>query len=126
MPREIKFRGKRVANSDWLCGFYLSYMDYEKHFIVTTPCHHGYLLINTFEVDPATVGQLVRKGSESRFDIYAGDILKDDWGYKYVIEWDEQDTVYRARDIITGELDTLHGKWAIGTEHDNPELLEVE
>lgn len=138
--REIEFRGKRLDNGEWVRGYYC------KH-IKRQVCPMGdelkpediaHLIINDgfadwnmprslqgYDVDPGTVGQLVRKGSETRFDIYAGDILQDDWGYKYVIEWDNEDTIYRARSIITGELETLHGKWAIGTEHDNPELLEV-
>lgn len=123
MNREILFRGKRIDNGEWVYGYYRKYRD--RHQIGRNIADEDFCF-EWFDVDPSTVGHLVRQGSEPRFDLYEGDILTDDWGYKYVIEWDNDDTVYRARDIITGELETLHGKWAIGTEYDDPELLGVE
>lgn len=123
MNKEISFRGKRIDNGEWVYGYYRQYRD--RHQIGHNVADGDFYYFKWFDVDPSTVGQLVRKGSEPRFDLYEGDILTDDWGYRYVIEWDNDDTVYRAKDVITAELETLHGKWAIGTEYDNPELLQA-
>ena len=148
---EILFRGKPDIDQEWLEEMELTLDEYMENLVSANykdgfvygqvvysgkqPYIVGEVVESTDEwitleywipVKPETVGQLIRKGSESRFDIYTGDILQDDWGYKYAIEWDEQYTVYWARSIITGELKALRGKWAIGTEYDNPELLEVD
>ena len=72
MNREIRFRGKRVDNGEWVHGCYL-HTDYhdsrdyvETHQIVIDNGH-------TFDVDPETVGQYIGFDDLMGTEIYEDD-----------------------------------------------------
>ena len=65
--REIKFRGKRLDNGEWIEGDLLRMNDH--WFIFPDPAPEG---IDKYEVDPATVGQYTGLKDEHGKEIYEG------------------------------------------------------
>lgn len=71
--REIKFRGKRIDNGEWIYGYYVK--QDTKHFILidTSVIHHT-PSYESYEVDPKTVGQYT---NAEQYDLkfYDGDVV---------------------------------------------------
>ena len=65
---EIKFRGKRVDNGEWVEGYYVG--DYDGKHYITQPLKDSHRLI---QVNPATVGQGVEINGKWYFE---GDIVR--------------------------------------------------
>jgi uncharacterized phage protein (TIGR01671 family) len=68
--REIKFRGKRIDNGEWVYGNYVN--DNQGHFI-TVPLKIAHHLV---AVNPDTVGQFVGLHDMMGEEIYEGDIVR--------------------------------------------------
>lgn len=72
MNREIKFRGKRVDNGEWVYG---SFVKATEHSAIVNYEQQGISWHPIFkEVVPETVGQLVRSFGDK--ELYEGDILE--------------------------------------------------
>ena len=144
--REIKFRGKRLSNGEWVYG------GFHKHQKIT-PCpvifdgppppeiEYDYLIIqsgfsdwnmdrpiNAITVDPETIGQFTGLRDENGQEIFEGDIVRDiDTSKVFEI-------MYRGHMFLRYERKpmymfyTLDGDCleVIGNIHDNPDLLEEE
>lgn len=130
-PREILFRGKRIASDEWVEGSLLDYGDGD--FDICVPCvEEGGLY--KYCVRPETVGQYTGKKDFNKKRIFEGDILRfydDDGNYCHItVFWDETQTQWATRQTDRGTVDKLENFDAersevVGNIHDNPELLEA-
>lgn len=139
--REIKFRGKRLDNGEWIYGGLLQSNKYE------LPCKCAYMpsptltgesfwkVLLDYEVDPATVGQYTGLTDKNGKEIYEGDIVTE---IDIVIAQNRRryQVVFETGATRIGGLilaryynndDRLAKRYVvevIGNIHDNPELLK--
>ena len=140
--REVKFRGKRLDNGEWVYGYYVFDAAQNIHQICTNhkgSCNASYdYLHEVYLVDPSTVGQFTGLRIENDVDVYEGDILRSE-----VVEGGEC-LLFRVFWLYDGwcaeENYDFQGnkekRWVplafcvergsvIGNIHDNPDLMEV-
>lgn len=118
--REIKFRGKRIDNGEWIEGYFYHEEFYGE--IITLE------LKTTHICDINTIGQYTGLKDKNGKEIYEGDILDFDekeWGesgYVSAVVWDEKECCF----CFDGGTPFDVGQWrkVIGNIYDNPELLE--
>ncbi|GJM84246.1 phage protein [Paenibacillus sp. HMSSN-139] len=121
--REIKFRGKRIDNGEWVEGCYafskIPLMDGIDHIIIVDG-------LKPYNVDPDTVGQYTGLQDCNGKDIYEGDIYhQGDKNIRYVVVW--ADTGLIGKQLGTSSYAGLR-HWrdrieVIGNRYSNPELL---
>jgi uncharacterized phage protein (TIGR01671 family) len=143
--REIKFRGKRIDNGEWVYGYYfIEERDIEDGIIWRDipqiqqryGDHFQY-----FDVDPATIGQYTGLKDKNGTEIYEGDIVSpsNSWNpeLKFVVTFGEgvfdsgyysftgfyliSDDGRQGEDQYELSKDSVYE--IIGNIHDNPELL---
>lgn len=123
--REIKFRGKRVDNGEWIEG------NLFKNECATRIIPYHAILFGQNELDevygviPETVGQFTGLTDKNGKEIYDGDILVHSGGLKYFVVF------INFRWMITNgtayyDFNQIERSSAeiIGNVHDNPELLK--
>ena len=143
--REIKFRGKRLDNGEWIYGSLLvsHFKDDKKERYFITQFSGNYTFEH--EVDPNTVGQFTGLRAKNGRDIWEGDIFKEDGSgiVRSVFRvpgclafednpvsfgYDHRAPVYPYSSIA--EMQSV--SWlsqcceVIGNIHDDPELLKTE
>ena len=128
MKREIKFRGKRIDNGEWVYGNYIKvtpYKDNGGHRICSQDSW------DMFEVDPETVGQFTGLKDKNSVGVYEGDILRDEYGSGKV-KWIMEHCAFLvfatnpSRYIAMESDGQLKNTEIIGNIYENPELLEVK
>lgn len=118
--REIKFRGKRLDNGEWVHGDYHFRAGGERCIIVMRPNEYGKVVYEVNQVDPSTVGQFTGLYDEEGHAIYEGDVV-------YVAGVGNTEAVFPFQDIYEAKTHTDYccdvGR-VIGNIHDNPELIK--
>lgn len=125
--REIKFRGKRLDNGEWLYGSLVILNG--RYFIFDDANRH--------EVDPTTVGEFTGLKDKNGKEIYEGDVIRsplsEDKTRPHRIFYHTGNAAFMRALIDRKELCYLRldqdwiyksGKEVIGNIHDNPELLK--
>ncbi len=139
MNREIKFRGKRLDNGEWMYGNYAKYKDYSDNVHESMIDKDGYM----HDIVPSTVGQYTGLKDKNGNEIWEGDIFKEDsngivrsvfrvpGGLAFEdnpvsFGYDHRAPVYPYSPIA----EMQNASWLsqsceiIGNIHDNPELLK--
>ena len=125
----IKFRGKRIDDGEWVYGYYYA-VDNGDHKLI---CHiTDSTQINDYKVISKTVSQYVTENGYNK--IYEGDIVElHNWGIKdnikigtAVVEWNEQFHKWDFTMIDGDYIDDEYDMWrttpkVIGNIFDNPD-----
>ena len=133
--REILFRGKRIDNGEWACGFYNefanNYTGEQEHFIQTVKQDGriGYIR----KVYPETVGQYTGLTDKNGTRIFEGDILRRAYhpSDDLIVEWHDGSFSFRKRTLpkeygyeaLCCTQQTVSWLRVVGNIHDNPELI---
>ena len=130
--REIKFRGKRLDNGEWIEGDLLRMNGH--WFIFLDPAPEG---IDKYAVDPATVGEFTGLKDKNGKEIYEGDVIRsplsEDKTRPHRIFYHTGNAAFMGALVDRKELCYLRldqdwiykfGKEVIGNIHDNLELLK--
>lgn len=140
--REIKFRGKRLDNGEWVHGDLLhidgscliyfgskdqtSELEIDRNYVIAVEIFRDEIAV----VDPSTIGQYTGLKDKNSKEIYEGDVLRwfvNDLISTAPVEY-RDGAFWMVRDINTGHgvwNDWLRGEYEIfGNIHDNPELLK--
>jgi uncharacterized phage protein (TIGR01671 family) len=131
--REIKFRGKRVDNGEWVYGD-LGFDGFRRPYI-----HNLDDGEQCFSVIPETVGQFTGLRDKNGREIYEGDIVDlgplgdaDVTMGTVIIEWSDKEAGFMLRPLKIRH-EGVDGQWTgwsienwevIGNIYENPELVE--
>lgn len=132
MRREIKFRGKRKTDGEWLYGYY--FVNRGLHFIVTDDIAPAGNTFKDYEVDPETVGQYTGLTDCKGKEIYEGDVMEipeTDFNARIIgtVIYEDDSFFIQSRNggspwMLYWSL-RKHNATVLGKIHDNPELLKL-
>ena len=101
--RKIRFRGKRIANGEWVYGSLLIWADGECTILVKSDSSNA---MWKREIEPNTVGQFTGLCDADGKEIYEGDVIKSKYNDIYhIISYNESQGAFTAT-LINKYMDT--------------------
>jgi hypothetical protein len=130
MNREIKFRGKRIDNGEWVYGYYYEHLPSKKSFIKFYEKTGSFGDMVNIRVHPDSVGMFTGLQDKNGVDWYHKDIGEFPNGDRFVIEMEEWVEFYAGWigeakcEDQTRDFYRIRKAVRLGSTHTHPELLK--